>query len=414
MKIYKFGGASVRNPESVKNVLNVLRVTQFNQGIIVISAMGKTTNALEEVLNLYRNQGNYSDKIDEIKEMHSKIAYDLMPENEEIQTEIKTIFENLNTFFQKNKSEHYSYIYDQVVSKGELLSTKIVSAFLNQEELSNEWLDARDYIKTDSTYREGKVNWGETQKRLKEIDPSKLYITQGFIGSNENYQTTTLGREGSDYTGAIFAYGLDAESLSIWKDVPGVLNADPRSFEDTIILEQIPYDEAIELAYYGASVIHPKTLQPLQQKGIPLYVKCFDQPTAAGSVIQQADELLPETPCYIVKKKQFVLNVSTKSFAFIDESVIKNIFHLLSEHQLKVNLMQISAISLSLCLEDKYQRLYEAMQKMENDYALSLHTDCLLYTIRHYKAGSEKCINQLNKTLIRQSGKDSLQLVIKK
>lgn len=413
MKVFKFGGASVKDANGVKNVAKVLSLYQQKDIIVVISAMGKMTNAFEEVLNLYFKEDNYEDKLNEIKDFHTSIAYELMPNSNLINNEIDSIFDELKSFLEKNKSPKYDFVYDQLVSKGEILSTKIVSAYFNEIGIKNEWLDAQDYIKTDSTYREGIVDWDETNERLNNLDKNKLYIIQGFTGSNENHFTTTLGREGSDYTGAIIAYCLNADSLTIWKDVPGVLNADPRYFENTVKLNQISYQEAIELSYYGASVIHPKTLQPLQRKKIPLYVKSFEKPELDGTVIQSGKDLEPKIPCYIVKKGQNVLQISTKNFSFIDEQVIRDVFNKLALYQLKVNLMQISAISLSLCIEDKFNRLNDAIEDFNDKFKVEITQNCTLYTVRHYSDEYNQIIPDISDALIQQIRKSTLQIVIK-
>lgn len=411
MKIFKFGGASVKDAKGVKNLERVIRFTGYEGVLIVISAMGKTTNALEEVLQKYFAKEDYLSKIDEVKNYHTSITIELMPNNIDIQSIINVQIDELKSFLQKNKSTNYDYVYDQVVSHGELLSTKIVNAYLNAKNIHSQWIDARDFIKTDSTYREGKVDWDMTCAHLQSLDKNQLYVTQGFIGSNENYLTTTLGREGSDYTGAIIAYCLNANSLTIWKDVPGVLNADPRFFTTTVKLDQISYEEAIELAYYGASVIHPKTLQPLQRKNIPLLVQSFENPEKLGTCITQGNALQPEVACFIVKQNQTVLRISTKNFAFIDERVIRDVFRKLAENQLKVNLIQISAISLSLCIEDKFNKLELAISDFESEFNITIESNCSLFTIRHADEQSESLIPQGHNTIIRQSGVNTLQLV---
>ncbi len=269
MRIYKFGGASIKDAESIRNVVSVLEKTGFEKTFVVISAIGKTTNALEKVVKTYFNHENFEKAIVFVEENHRSILSDLFDSNDIIFNEVTKLFEDLRSFLKRNKSPNYNFIYDQVVSYGEMLSTKIVSAYLNKQGLQNKWLDVRDYIKTDTTYRDAQVDWDLTKSKIKTLDQNLFYITQGFVGSDENYFTTTLGREGSDYSASIFAYCLNAESVTIWKDVQGVLNADPRYFDKTTLLYHISYEEAIELAYYGASVIHPKTLQPLQNKEIP-------------------------------------------------------------------------------------------------------------------------------------------------
>ena len=322
MRIFKFGGASVKDAKSVKNVSSVLKQVGYDNTMVVVSAMGKTTNKLEQVIDRYfNNQQNLKSCIDDLWICHMDIVKELFDnENHEVFNAVKTLFDELNGFLNWNKSTNYSFVYDQVVCFGELLSTTIISLYLNEIGLKNKWIDVRTVIKTDSNYRDGKVDWTKTQEAIQTgIHKDKLNITQGFLGSDNNNFTTTLGREGSDYTAGIFAYCLNAESVTIWKDVPGVLNADPRHFETTTLLNQISYEEAIELAFYGASVIHPKTLQPLQRKAIPLYVKSFIHPKNEGTVVSKGKVLEPFVPCYIVKKNQCLISLSSLDFSFIVE-----------------------------------------------------------------------------------------------
>lgn len=412
MKVYKFGGASVKDAESIRNVAQVLQKVGYSDVCMIISAMGKTTNALEEVVALYGEQGDHQTKINEIKGQHLAIVRDLFDQPEKIVHLIENIFSDLEAFLERNKSPNYNYIYDQVVCKGELVSTTIVSEYLNTVGIHNTWLDVREYIKTDDTYREGQVNWEETQKAIATLPKDGMIITQGFLGSDANFFTTTLGREGSDYSAAIFAYCLDAESMTIWKDVPGVLNADPRYFEDTILLDRISYEEAIELAYYGASVIHPKTMQPLQNKNIPFFVKSFYAPLAAGTSVGEGQKISPKTACYILKKDQHLLHISSKDFSFITEENLSAIFNALYDAKIKVNLMQNSAISLSICVEDKYQHLTELLNQLNHDYKISHEKGVNLYTIRHYDNDSDQCLAD-KKELLRQTFKETLQIVTK-
>lgn len=412
MKVFKFGGASVKDAEGVRNVANLLQTVGYDKTFMVVSAMGKTTNALEEVVKLYFDKGDYESKINQIENDHLKIVNELFGQQEnEITADLKLFFGDIVAFLRRNKSPNYSYVYDQIVCNGELASTKIISAYLNNSGIENEWLDVRDYIKTDSTYREGKVNWEETEKNVKKISQDKFYITQGFLGSDNNYFTTTLGREGSDYTAAIFAYCLDAENMTIWKDVPGVLNADPRYFEDTVLLNHISYEEAIELAYYGASVIHPKTMQPLQNKEIPFFVKSFINPTADGTAVKKGTPLEPKVPCFILKKEQHLIRISSKDFSFITEDKLSGIFNQLHDAKIKVNL-QNSAISLSLCIEDKYNHLNELIENLNTNYKIEHDENVNLYTIRHFDENSDQIIPD-QKELLRQTVKETLQIVTK-
>jgi aspartate kinase len=412
MKVFKFGGASVKDAASVRNIATVLKTTGCQDTFMVISAMGKTTNALEEVVNLYIEKQDYSQKVSEILHKHTTIADELFENSEELHQKINLIFEDLNDFLERNKSPNYSFIYDQVVGVGELVSTKIVSFYLNSIGIENTWIDVRDYLKTDSTYREGKVDWETTEKNFNQLEKERFYVTQGFLGSDSNHFTTTLGREGSDYTAAIIAYCLNAKSMTIWKDVPGVLNADPRYFEETQLLKKISYEEAIELAYYGASVIHPKTLKPLRQKGIPFFVKSFLDPEGDGTQIQSELTLNPFVTCYILKKQQNLLTLTSADFSFITEDKISKIFHLLHELNLKVNMMQNSAISLSLCLEDKFNHLQQFLDRMKGEYDIEIEKDVSLYTLRHFDEKSD-FVSGSGKELLRQHIKNTLQIIVK-
>jgi aspartate kinase len=294
-------------------------------------------------------------------------------------------FEEMSYFLSHNKSPNYSFVYDQIVSYGEIVSTTIVSHYFNEKGLENKWLDVRNFIKTDTTYRDAQVQWEVTQKAISQgVEKKKLYITQGFLGADPNHFTTTLGREGSDYTAAIFAYCLNAESVTIWKDVPGVLNADPRYFENPVLLNQISYREAIELAFYGASVIHPKTLQPLQRKEIPLFVKSFLNPSLPGTKVSKGADLDPETACFILKKNQILLSLSSIDFSFIMEEHISEIFALLHFYQMKVSLIQNSAISFSVCVEDKYKNIETLTAKLSQKFQVSCKTHVELFTVRHF------------------------------
>ena len=412
MKVFKFGGASVKDAAGVRNVADLLKSVGYENTCMIVSAMGKTTNALEEVVKRYFENEDFEKTISEVKEQHIALATELFDNPVEVSNEISQFFDDIVSFLRRNKSPNYSYVYDQIVCCGELISTKIISMYLNSIHVNNDWLDVRDYIKTDNTYREGKVNWALTEESIAKLSSNGFYITQGFLGSDPNFFTTTLGREGSDYSAAIFAYCLNADSMTIWKDVPGVLNADPRYFSDTTLLHHISYEEAIELAYYGASVIHPKTLQPLQQKEIPFFVKSFINPTEAGTEVAKGQPLDPKVPCFILKREQHLVRLSSKDFSFITEDKLSGIFNKLYDYQIKVNLMQNSAISLSLCLEDKYDNLEKFVADMNEEYKVHEDNDVLLYTIRHFDANSDKVIAN-EKELLRQTVRETLQIVVK-
>ena len=309
MKVFKFGGASVKNSDSIRNIVEIIRSYGTNELIVVVSAMDKTTNALENVLELYlKNNQEYLQKIDQIFIFHDKICRDLFPKNHNVFSGLKNIITKLVSFLKNNKSPNYSFVYDQTVSFGELISTFIINSYFIEEKLKTNFIDARNCIKTDSNYRGGNIIWDKTNENIRDnIKINELNLTQGFIASDKNNFNVTLGREGSDYSAAIFAFAVNAESLTIWKDVKGLLNGDPKYFKNTELIKTISYSEAIELAFYGASVIHPKTLQPLQKKEIPLYVKSFEKPDQNGTEINKNLELSPKVPCYIFKNKMIIL-----------------------------------------------------------------------------------------------------------
>ena len=416
MRVFKFGGASVKDADGVRNVYDVLQKVGYHDVLIVVSAMGKTTNALEVVIKDYFDKSKtLQASVQEVKKYHNQIILDLFDdEKHSVFQSVEKIFAELDYFLSHNKSPNYSFVYDQIVSFGELLSSTILSHYFASQNIPNNWVDVRNFIKTDSNYRDAGVNWEITQKNIsKGIKKNILNITQGFIGADENNFTTTLGREGSDYSAAIFAYCLNAESVTIWKDVPGVMNADPRYFENATLLNQISYREAIELAFYGATVIHPKTLQPLQRKEIPLLVKSFINPVLPGTSVSKGADLEPHLPCFIVKREQLLLSLSSIDFSFIMEENISEIFKLLHEFKMKVSLIQNSAISFSVCIEDKYKNFDALKTILSKKFKVSYNENVSLYTIRHF---DEKAKNEIekNKTiLLKQTSRETLQMVTK-
>jgi len=416
MRVYKFGGASVKDAEAVRNLARVLKQTGVENTFVVISAMGKTTNAMEAIVDAYfTKKESLTAAIDDVISFHQEITSELFPDKgHPIFATVSDLFDEIRGFLAWNKSPNYNFVYDQVVGYGELLSTIIISSFLNDEGIENTWLDVRSIIKTDSNYRDVKVDWERTQQRVSEtLDQNKLYITQGFLGSDDNNFTTTLGREGSDYTAAIIAYCTGAESVTIWKDVPGVLNADPRHFDKTQLLHKISYREAIELAFYGASVIHPKTLQPLQRKEIPLYVKSFLHPENRGTMVGKGMDLEPEIPCFIVKKNQVLMKLSSLDFSFIVEDSIGELFKLLHDYRMKVDLIQNSAISFSVCVDNKFGKLEELLKILEGKFKVVHHDNVALYTIRHFNSEAIKSLENGREVLLEQRGKETVQLVVK-
>jgi aspartate kinase len=416
MQIFKFGGASVKDAEGVKNLAHVLSKVGYNNTLIVVSAMGKTTNAMETVIsNYFDTKHQLQSSLQDVKKYHNNILLDLFDnEQHQVFETVDKLFQEIVQFFDHNKSPNYNFVYDQVIGFGELISTTIISHYLNQIGITNTWLDVRDFIKTDDYYRNAKVHWNQTQELIStHVDSSKLNITQGFLGSNSNNFTTTLGREGSDYTAAVFAYCLNANTVTIWKDVPGVLNADPRYFENAELLHQISYTEAIELSYYGASVIHPKTLQPLQRKEIPLYVKSFLNPKNEGTKVGKDITLNPKVPCYILKNNQVLISLSSLDFSYIVEDNISHIFSLLHDYKMKVSMIQNSAISFSVCIENNYNNLERLLLHLKAKYKVSSHKDVKLYTIRHYTQQAIQELEAEKEILLKQITPEIVQIITK-
>ena len=413
MKVFKFGGASIKDVSSINNILKIISTYNEDRLVVVVSAMGKTTNALELVVhNYFNNKENLQASISEVYNFHSEIINNLFEKSHPIFSDISKSFEKLNSFIKANKSPSYSFVYDQIVSLGELLSSRIIHHFLLNNNINCSFIDARNCIKTNSKYRGAKVEWNITNEKIKDyISDSKISVTQGFIGSDKNNFTVTLGREGSDYSAAIFAYVLNAESLSIWKDVPGLLNADPKFFKNTKLLNQISYSETIELAFYGASIIHPKTLQPLQKKEIPLLVKSFKNPQSKGTIISKGIDIEPLVPCYIFKQNLILLKLSSLDFSFMVEDNISDIFKELHKFKMKVDVIQNSAISFSVCFFDKYNKIKELIKNLEGKYKIDMHKNVSLFTIRHFDEKSIKKITNKRKLLLEQRTEKTVRLI---
>ena len=413
MKVFKFGGASIKDASSIKNILKIISSYNDEKLIIVVSAMGKTTNALEIVVdNYFNNKTELQSSILDVFNFHSEIMVDLFKKNDPVFFETSKLFEKLKSFIKSNKSPSYSFVYDQIVSVGELISSNIIHHFLLNNNIDCSLIDARNCIKTDSKYRGGKVQWDSTNKKVKEaITKTNINITQGFIGSDKNNFTVTLGREGSDYSAAIFAYVLNAESLSIWKDVPGLLNADPKFFSNTKLLNQISYSETIELAFYGASIIHPKTLQPLQKKEIPLHVKSFKNPKSKGTIISKEIEIEPLVPCYIFKENLILIKLSSLDFSFMVEDNISNIFKELHDFKMKVDVIQNSAISFSVCFFDKYNNIDALVKNLEGKFKIEMHKNVSLFTIRHFNEKSIKKVSNKRKLVLEQRTEKTVRLI---
>ncbi|MBO4654818.1 MAG: aspartate kinase [Bacteroidales bacterium] len=420
MKVYKFGGASVKNADGVRNLEKIVK-NHSSQGelVVVISAIGKTTNLLEQVLDAYYyHPSELSALTATLRENHYTIARELgLGNNELVMSRLDKIFRELDEVLARPHSGNFDYDYDHLVSFGEILSTTLISNYLNCQGVDNEWVDARLLIRTDHNYREGKVDWEESARLIQEKvgglfreKKTKIVVTQGFIGGTEEMLPTTLGREGSDYSAAIFAYVLNAESVTIWKDVPGLLNADPKFFPEAVKLDRISYEEAIELAYYGASVIHPKTLKPLQNKQIPLYVKPFLHPEESGSRID-AGKMTTRIPCYIFKTNQVLISIFPKDFSFIAVENLDEIFSIISKNKIKINLMQNSALSFSICCDNKVHKIEKLIGELSVKYKVKYNLDIELMTIRHY---TDEIVEQMVKgkeVLVEQRSRATVQLV---
>lgn len=419
MQVFKFGGASVKDTDSVRNVCAIVRQFAKEPTVVVVSAMGKTTNKLEELVNAYYyKKGNADEVLAELKQYHFDLLKQLFadPKNS-VYDDIENVFVEMIWALEEEPSFSYNHHYDQLVSQGEILSTKIVSAYLNSQGLQNKWLDARGIIQTDNSYREGKVDYELSgrlaqQELLPMLQKSQLVITQGFIGGTSENYTTTLGREGSDYTAALIAYFTDAKQVVIWKDVPGVLNADPKYFKNTKKIDELTYHDAIELTYYGASVIHPKTIKPLQNKNIPLHVKSFLKPADPGTIIKDGNKGNSVTS-YIFKENQILLSIQPKDFSFIAEENLSTIFNLFSKYNAHIHMMQNSAISFSVCTDNDPQKIEPLMADLQQHFKVLYNTGVQLMTIRNYDPETVARLSENKIILIEQRSRNTHQMVMK-
>lgn len=413
MKVFKFGGASVNSTAAVRNMAAIVKKYYGSPLVIVVSAMGKTTNRLEQLVPGVRPKAEHPALLEQLRDYHMNIIRELFTDTQHpVFHDFETLFDQLTNTSSKNPT-NYNYDYDQTVSFGELISTTIISHYLNSIGLENKWIDVRQAIRTNSHYREGIVDFDDTRKKSQQIfTGSTTFVTQGFIAGNDEGFTTTLGREGSDYSAAILSYCLDAENMTIWKDVPGFLNADPKYFHDTVKIEQIPYNEAIELAYYGASVIHPKTVKPIQNKNIELHIKSFVTPEAEGSKIGPYETIQPLTPLYIFKNRQTLLSFHPKDFSFIAEDNLQTIFATLAELNIKVNLMQNSALSFSICIDDNNMLLEQLRERLSDQFLLHYNKDLQLITVRYYTQGIIDKIVDGRPILLQQRSRTTAQLLV--
>ncbi|MFY8137632.1 MAG: aspartate kinase [Flavobacteriales bacterium] len=416
MKVFKFGGASVKDAAAVKNVASIIQKFPNDKLVIVISAMGKVTNALEDLHRERFHNGNTIEVIERIKAYHQSIGEELFGNKyDEAMAPVIALFEKMQLQCNVPVSANEDLEYDQIVCFGELFSTTMVQAFLQANQFSSTLIDARDIIKTDSRHRDARVNWDQSATEAQAIHTAmsqyQIVITQGFIGSDIHGHSTTLGREGSDFTAAILAYLLDATDVTIWKDVPGMLNADPKWFGDTVKLDKISFREAIELAYYGASVIHPKTVKPLQNKNIPLYIKSFIDPDAPGSAIQESTEADHLVPSFICKANQVLISITPKDFSFVVEDNLKEIFDLLSQIGIRIHLMENSALNFSICIDKDEYKQEKLFDVLKNKYTIRYNENLVLLTARHYTEENIRMLTKEKEILLEQRNRQTIRFV---
>ncbi len=417
IKVFKFGGASVRDADAVKNVVKVMNLYGADKIAVVVSAMGKTTNALEQLVHAwYYETGESNHILSGIKSYHMDIVRTLFPSSDHaVYSGLEEIFSELTEKTGTIASDNYDYEYDQIVSLGEVISSKIVSAYLADSGVANTWIDARSIIRTDNTYRDARVNWETTEEYVRhsmDFNTTAVFLTQGFIGATSENISTTLGREGSDYSAAILAWCLDAERVAIWKDVPGVLNADPKYFDNTVKLDQLSYYDAIELAYYGASVIHPKTIKPLQNKRIPLWVKSFLKPEERGTIVHH-DRAELVVPSFIFKMNQALITLSTRDFSFIVEKNLGDIFYQIDRFRLRINVMQNTALSFSISVDMDERKVPGLIKALEEEYAVRYNTGLELVTIRHYDQETIDRVSSNKEILLEEKSRHTCQMVMR-
>lgn len=419
MKVFKFGGASVQNIERIHLVADILRAYPDQKILVVISAMGKTTNALEKVAEAFFN--NHREEalqlFEAVKQSHLTTAkYLLVTHYNEALEQLSNFFTEVEWLLHDKPVRDYDYYYDQIVCAGELLSTGIVSAYLNEAGIANHWIDVRDIVRTDNNFRDANIDWAFTQQKINSeirplFDNNNIVITQGFIGATDDNESTTLGREGSDYTAAVFANMLNAESQTIWKDVEGVMNADPKSFPDAQFISDLNYTEVIEMAYYGAQVIHPKTIKPLQNKSIPLHVKCFLDKNLPGTVIHNKPvKGLP--PIIVVKQQQALIHLHSRDFSFVGEKPVADLYELLAEIRIKPNLMQTGAVSIQVCLDDRADKIEKLAFAASEFFEVEVEKGLTLLTIRHYNEDILQKMIAGHTIELRQQSPETVQVLM--
>lgn len=427
MRVYKFGGASVKDATAVRNVVDIIKHHSPDDSLlVVISAMGKTTNALEDLLNLSVNHKPYSNQVNELYQYHEDIVKKLFEDiHHEVYFHLAQRFQSLTRALQRAKKSPYNQAYDEVVAHGELISTVIVEAYLKVQGVSSKWIDARDYISTNNLHREAQVNWpltsSKVNRQLSATLQESVIITQGFIGRSSEGHTTTLGREGSDFSAAIFASCLNAQSVTIWKDVPGVLNADPKRLPNTKLYSHLSYFDAAEMTYYGASVIHPKTIKPLANQQIPLLVRSFAHPTEPGTRIgntENAEKTHQQvannaTPAIIFKQNQSLITFNIRDFSFITERNLSQLFFLLDMLHIKINVMQNSAISVSICIDGNESKNRPLVNSLESEYDIRYNEGLTLITIKNYTEEEIAAMTRDREVLLEQRTRNTYQIVVK-
>ncbi len=417
IKVFKFGGASVKDSAAVRNMTDIVRHHAHQPLVVVVSAMGKITNAIERIHAARFDGKPYHEELNEVVRFHTELTDELFGENRSGKSALQSQLDAFNQALNQPCTSNYDQEYDSLIGFGELISTAIIQAYLEAEGVSSVWFDARKIVITDSRFRDARVNWEASRHCITPVQQAlhenKACVIQGFIGSDSRGNSTSLGREGSDFTASIMAYLLDASEVTIWKDVPGMLNADPKKFKDTVKLDRISFKEAIELAYYGASVIHPKTIKPLQNKGIPLHIKSFIDPRAAGSTIQESTENDHLIASYILKDHQTLFSIATRDFSFIVEDNLKEIFGILSELGIRIHLMENSAISFSIVFDtDKHKQQF-LIEKLHEQYSIKYNEHLTLLTIRHGNEDSLKNVLHNAETFIEQRSRHTMRMVIK-
>ncbi|EMR03589.1 aspartate kinase [Cesiribacter andamanensis] len=417
MKVFKFGGASVKDAEGVKNVVRIIQSHSDEPLLVVVSAMGKTTNALEVLLQLSVEHQSYAEKINELYEYHLQIVKGLFEDiHHEVHFFLAQRFQSLTRALQKARRQEYNQVYDEVVAHGELISSGIVQAYLAQQGAASRWVDARSYISTNNLHREAQINWPLTSSRInRDLAPileGEIVITQGFIGKSSDGHTTTLGREGSDFSAAIFAASLNAASVTIWKDVPGVLNADPKRLASTVLYPELSYYDAAEMTYFGASVIHPKTIKPLANQQIPLLVRSFKHPDEPGTRIHQS-QVVPPAPAIIFKQDQTLITFNIRDFSFITERNMSSIFYLLDLMHIKINVMQNSAISVSICIDGNTSKNEALINSLSSEYDIRFNTGLSLLTIKNYTEETIAEMSRDKEILLEQRTRHTYQIVVR-